>query len=314
MNWRIWILWAVLQCGLFGSISRAAAQSERDSGSEFARRCAEARSGQVVLDSGHWIEFRRGTGPLILAAPHGGKRASAQFPARTHGVRVADMNTDQLTRAIVDRLDANGSSAWMIVCHLQRKYLDPNRPLDIACAEDSPAVEVWENYQAAIRAAKTLVTEELGRGMFIEIHGHGHSIPRLELGYLLRASDYELPAIEFEKLAARCSLREIVERGSVSLAGLVRGESSLGAYLAKQGIDSVPSPKQPGPGKEPYFNGGWNTMTHGSRDTGTISSLQIEFHRKGMRDNAHSIANSAEKIAAALLQFQAEHYPSTPKR
>lgn len=283
----------------------------------FAERCHEAAVGKSVYGTRRLVEYVRGDSMLILAAPHGGRISVESYPERSSssGVLRADANTDRLVKSIQAALAVKQRQVpHMIICHLQRKYMDANRPLDVACERDSPARQVWHDYQQAIDVAKSLVREKYGRGLFVEVHGHGHPRPRLELGYLLRARDYDLPSGELRKLSPQCSLREIAERGHTDLENLLRGASSLGAFLAEVGVAAVPSPQQPRPGKEPYFNGGWNTRQHGSRDGDTISSVQIEFPKPGMRDSTASIESTAPKIASALQAFLESHYPVVEKR
>jgi hypothetical protein len=274
----------------------------------FAAKCASSAVGESVVGTSGWIEYSPGDSPLILAAPHGGRKQSSDFPLRNSGVVTTDANSDQLAVAICSAMTSTGRRPHLIVCHLPRKYLDANRPLDAACPPESPAVAIWNEYQAAILSAKQRVLDLHGRGLFVEVHGHGHSIPRLELGYLLRERDFELPLADFNHLASRSSIQELVSRGQNDLHELVRGKSSLGSLLEEQGMAAVPSPSVHSPGKNPYFNGGWNTLMHGSRNGGTISSIQIECYREGLRDSNRNIQVGAQKIAAALSQFIELHY------
>ena len=276
----------------------------------FAARCESAReTDSSVLGWLDLIEYQAGAMPLILASPHGGTKAPAGIAARTEGTLVTDSNTDALTREVANRIaELSGARPHVIICHLQRKYMDANRPLEAACASDSAATRTWHEYQQALLAAKQHVTKTSGRGLFIELHGHGHTNQRLEIGYLLRERDFELPLEEFEKLKAKSSVREIAERGQMSFEELIRGKSSLGGLLEQQGVAAVPGLTMRSPGKDEYFNGGWNTMTHGSRDAGTISSVQIECHRVGFRDSKKNIAKAAEQLAGAIMQFHKLHY------
>ena len=282
-------------------------------GSSYEEKFQSAEPGIPAFGKGRLIEYVCGESCLIVAAPHGGQAAPHDYPPRSadDGVLVSDSRTDRLARAIRDELTAIANpSPHLVICHLHRKYMDANRPLEAACAEDSPAVQQWHEYQGAIRAAKANVVQQHRRGLFIEIHGHGHAQPRLELGYLLRSRDFEMPHNEFLTFKSRSSVREIAERGHVDLEVLIRGPVSLGAFLEAEGIPAIPSPDQPKIGRDPYFNGGWNTLQHGSRDGGTISGIQIEFHKPGMRDSNESVQRAAAGVATAIHQFLVIHYPT----
>jgi len=291
-----------------------AAQESPKAVAEFTAQCEKAAVGATVRGYLDLIEYRAGDLQLILAAPHGGRKGPSEFPARTEGTLVSDMNTDRLVREVADAIDVlAGSRPHMVACELQRKYMDANRPLDAACSPDSGAVRSWHEYQQALLVAKRRVTKAAGRGLFIELHGHGHLKQRLEIGYLLRERDFELPLAEFGRLKEKTSVREIAERGQVELEELIRGGTSLGGLLEKEGLAAVPGPTDRGPGKDLYFNGGWNTMTHGSRDEGTISSIQIECHREGFRDSEMNLKRAARQLAAVMVKFLELHYAFQPQ-
>ncbi len=295
--------------GCVAGCSVVAAQERLSDVTEFSARCEAAAVGETVGGYLELIRYQAGSLPLILAAPHGGSRVPAEYELRTEGTRIADANTDRLARAVAEEVSKMAQARpHLVVCELHRKFLDANRPLDSACSAESLAVRNWYEYQQALKVAKQRVVSELGRGLFIELHGHGHSQKRLELGYLLRERDFELPFAEFEQLKTKASVREIAEHGQLSLEELIRGESSLGGMLEREGLVAVPGVKVRSPGEDLYFNGGWNTMTHGSRDSGTISSIQIECHREGFRDSDVSIARSAKQLAAAMVKFLELHY------
>jgi hypothetical protein len=88
---------------------------------------------------------------------------------------------------------------------------------------------------------------------------------------------------------------------SVSLA--LRGPQSLGTLLASRGYPSVPSESDPAPNGAPYFNGGFNTVTHGSIVAGTTSAIQIEANYTGVRDSAANRRRFAEAILGALRGY-----------
>ena len=279
---------------------------------EFLAECRAAEVGHAVSSPSGWIDYRAGSDAIILAAPHGGRGRPREYPVRgvNDGVLISDSNTDRLAIAIAEQLaELRDSNPHLVICNLHRRYLDANRPEDAACASDSPARTDWHCYQHAIQAAKERILRSPGRGLFIEVHGHGHAIPRLELGYLLRARDFDLRDEAFEAAADRSSIREIIAHGQLSGNDLLRGSRSLGAYLEQQELDSVPSQAVPSPGEADYFNGGWNTRLHGSRDGGVISSIQIEFHKPGIRDSNEAIDRTARRVAAALNRFLEQHYP-----
>jgi hypothetical protein len=115
----------------------------------------------------------------------------------------------------------------------------------------------------------------------VDLHGHGHAIQRLELGYLLSAAELarDEPTLECSALVRASSRRTLVETSPLSHASLLRGPASLDTLFEAAGFPAVPSTAQPHPGEAPYFTGGHNTRRHGSRDGGPIDDVQIEGER-----------------------------------
>ena len=79
----------------------------------------------------------------------------------------------------------------MIFNLLHRKKFDANRNIDDA-ADGNPTVEMaWYAYHDFLDSAKTRIIQEYDRGIFYDLHGHGHSIQRIELGYALSKSQLQ---------------------------------------------------------------------------------------------------------------------------
>jgi hypothetical protein len=168
----------------------------------------------------------------------------------------------------------------------------------------------WAEHHGFIDAAKQKVVQQYGRGLYLDLHGHGHDIQRLELGYLLRSSDLGLPdsLLDDPELINQSSIRRLALDAAAGFVELVRGATSLGGLLAQQGFPSVPSHDQPDPDGAPYFTGGYSTERHGSRDGGMISGIQIEVHWVGARDSTSSQAAFADALALVLETYLATHF------
>jgi len=154
------------------------------------------------------------------------------------------------------------------------------------------------------------VEETRGGGLHLDIHGHGHAIPRLELGYMLSRADLAQPdgVLDGQAYVIKSSVRGLVETSGGTLAQLVRGPFSLGTLLENRTVPAVPSTSQPNPGEDEYFTGGYNTDRHGSAGGGTISAVQIEHHFPGLRDTQENREQYAERLADALMVYFLEHF------
>ena len=90
---------------------------------------------------------------------------------------------------------------------------------------------------------------------------------------------------------------------------LLRGPYSLGTLLDEKGLPSVPSFSDPFPlDDEPFFQGGYNTQRHGSRDdAGTIDAIQIEMNQD-IRFDTDKRLKLIDSLAYTSLEYYDRHY------
>ncbi|GAB5537816.1 MAG: hypothetical protein Rubg2KO_40650 [Rubricoccaceae bacterium] len=265
--------------------------------------------GTTQFGTAAYVESIVGDLPIILSAPHGGDLRPETIPDRTQGTTINDANTQELARAIQRALIARtGRHPHVVINRLHRSKLDANRDLAEAAQGNPDAERAWTEFHAFTDSAKTRVTEDWGAGLYLDLHGHGHAIQRLELGILLSRTELNSTDAQLNGLARESSLRALASSVTIPFSDLVRGPNSLGALLEAQGVRAVPSDADPRPLDDPYFTGGYNTVRHGSRDGGPISSIQIEHHRPGLRDTQANRNAYAEQLADALIQFMQAHY------
>jgi len=284
---------------------------------DFSATATAPVAGQTYLGRAGYIEYIAGDLPIIITAPHGGTLRPTEIADRTApGVLVRDTNTEELARAIGDALATRttGRRPHVIINRLHRIKLDANREIVEAAQGQRAAQRAWYEFHAFTEAAKRAVVADEGSGFYIDLHGHGHAIARVELGYLLTFGELELSdaALNATTYANRSSIRTLSQAANVSFVELLRGPTSFGALLEAQSFSAVPSQSQPNPGRtggvpNDYFNGGYNTARHGSTGGGTISGVQIETHFTGLRDNATSRALFGAALAAVLDTYLATH-------
>jgi hypothetical protein len=235
------------------------------------------------------------------------------LPDRTEGVTVADAETADFARRLAAAVRReSGADPHLVVCRVHRIKIDCNRERAEATGGHPLTGALWETYHDAIRQARRTVEATHGHGLYVELHGHSHLLPRIELGYLLDAADLARSDEEWDglpALAARSSVRDLARRSGEPLAALVRGPRSFGALLERHGLPAVPSPARPAPGDLPYFPGGYGVRVHGSGEggSGTISAIQVELPRPTMRETADLREATARRMAAALREYWALH-------
>ncbi|MDE2981333.1 MAG: Ig-like domain-containing protein [Gemmatimonadota bacterium] len=275
-------------------------------------RISQYTVGQSYYGRRDYVEYIPGTLPVILSSSHGGAMTPNEIPNRTYGVVRNDRNSLELTMAMRQALiDLTGQAPHVIHSHLHRSKLDANREI-VEAAQDNPyAEQAWEEFHEWIKVARAAVAGEFGKGMYFDIHGHGHDIDRLELGYLLTSEELNRPDVSLNSLAvvAETSIRDLGRTSPIPFSHLLRGPKSLGGLFAEEEIPSVPSPTAPGPGEAPYFRGGYNTREYGSfYDAEVVSGIQIEHHYRGVRDTPDNRFVYATKAARVIRQFMLEHY------
>jgi N-formylglutamate amidohydrolase len=260
-----------------------------------------------------FLELKEGSLPLIFTVPHGGALKPNGLMNRRYGSMATDAQTQELAaemdQAVQKRL---GGSAHFIVSNLHRSKMDPNRDVTEAAQDDAAAQEAWRTFHAACSAATQRVTKQHGYGLLIDLHGHRHEEPNVEVGMLLNAADLHKTdaAISGDpRLLEKTSIRDLVRRTGTPLADLIRGPLSMGSLLEARGQRSLPSTirVQPAPNAA-YYSGAYIIATHGSKNGGLVSAIQLECPWDGVRDTASNRKQFAERLADALAEFLHAHF------
>jgi hypothetical protein len=194
-----------------------------------------------------------------------------------------------------------------VVCRLHRSKLDANRDLAEATQGNELAVQAWKEHHAFIETACEAAVRQFGVAFLIDLHGHGHADPRVELGYLHNALDLAdcEEALNESSYVKTSSLRWIVERSDLSHVDLLRGPLSLGALLEARGFPATPSPRMPVP-TEPFFRGGYTVVRHCQSDQ-NVTGLQIEANRPRLRDTPENRLRFARALVGSLSQYISIH-------
>ena len=266
--------------------------------------------GQVYYGLNSYTEYIAGNLPLIITAPHGGTDSASALPNRTYGTTSTDLNTAELSRAIRTAC-FNRFGRWphVIICRVPRTKIDCNREIEEGAQGVAATEAVWNEYHNLILMAKDAVTSSYGRGLLIDVHGHGHTLQRIELGYNLTTSTLNQSSFTTADKNSSC-IRELANRTRVTFQELLRGSLSLGTFLTTRGYPSIPSLTDPNPGKtngtdNDYFSGGYTVEIHGtmSPNTGTINAIQMECNFTGVRDSSESRAAFAAELVSALEEY-----------
>jgi N-formylglutamate amidohydrolase len=264
--------------------------------------------GVTYLGRNGYVEFRAGDQPIVFTAPHGGTLQPAEIPDRTVGETVRDANTDQLAEEVQAAFASMNLRPHVLIVRLHRRKLDANREI-VEGAQANPYAEIaWKEFHGFIDAAREAARSSASPITLFDLHGHGHVIPRLELGYLLSGAQLMQSDAELNRLAAQTSVAGLVAASGRTLAELLRGPLSLGALFEQQGFPAVPGPTHKDPAADPYFSGGFITERYGLRHPFRSDAVQIEAHFTGVRDTETNRRRFAQALVTVLLRFR-QHYP-----
>jgi len=266
---------------------------------------------QVLYGVHKYIQYHIGTLPIVISVPHGGHVAPANIPNRTCNTptTVTDAYTIELARQIDTAfLKLTGSRPHLIICNLKRTKIDCNRNIAEGACGNSHAETAWNEYQNFIDTAQSISQNAYaGKAFYIDLHGHGKPISRLELGYGITGSDLSNTDSFLNTPAqiASSSIENLVSSNvnGYSHAELLRGKFALGTLLANSGFPSVPSQQTPDPGTTNYYFSGYNTNNHTCISTGnTVNGLQLECHQ-AVRFSYLKRKAFADSLAIILVKY-----------
>jgi hypothetical protein len=276
--------------------------------------------GQSYFGRNNYIEYIAGNAPVIFTVPHGGALTPDEIPDRTVGTMATDRNTAPLAHSFIRAFhDLTGLYPHVVFCHLKRTKFDANRDIAEAAQGNEHAQQAWRDWHRFIDTAKAIATRDAASALFIDLHGHGHPVDRLELGYNLTGSHLELGDDRIDRHTDRSSLRALAAASERTFADLLRGPQSFGALMHERGFPAVPSPHYPDPGGEPYFYSGYNTRRHTSDPAARVSGFQLECNFRGFRDTKQNREKAAAALSDAIVDYlhlnhniALERRPQTP--
>ena len=116
----------------------------------------KATAPRTTLNIEELILVERGSLPVMISAPHGGTLRISGVPARKgEGMQAGpagffagrDGGTEELAKEVVAAIEKKlGARPYSVISSAHRRYLDPNRPAEIAY-EDDDAKPAYERYQ-----------------------------------------------------------------------------------------------------------------------------------------------------------------------
>ncbi len=244
------------------------------------------------------IFVQAGELPIILSAPHGGRktvhgiepRTGETVPTRSgEFVVTRDLGTEELTTLIALGLERRlGKRPYVVTLLAHRKYLDPNRPAEVAY-EAAPAKVVYDAYHAALNKFCREVQTKHRSGLLLDIHGQ-QTLPDA----VARGSKHGKTVI---------LLRERFGEAAHI------GEASFFGRLRSAGLKVFPDPLN---GQDhPKFTGGYIVQTYGSHQGFGLDAMQLEFGSE-----LRSVENrpaTADAVVDSIVRFCGDYLPTAPQ-
>jgi hypothetical protein len=198
---------------------------------------------------------------------------------------------------------------------LSRRKLDCNRNILEGACGDPQAELAWNEFHNFITTARNTAnaTNDF-KTLFVDVHGHGNPIDRIELGYLLYDDELELPdnTLNSSAYVGYSSIQNLVQSNAngYSHVALLRGPMAFGTLLSNVGYPAVPSEQIPYPGvNSNYFSGGYITANHTCYNANAaINGFQMELNYTGIRDNQTNREGFAQGFSQAIQSYMSTHF------
>ncbi len=308
INLWMWacILLAVAAC-------KKSDKSSDSDGKEEPLPVIEYKPNTTYATKGNQVKLIMGdiNSPIVLASPHDGEMKPSDMPVRTHedAVTVRDLYLTDVTEKVANAIyQKTGVRPHVLINYVERARMEPNRALAETYHQSKEANQLWKEYQAFLKGATDMVAKNVGKGLFLDMHGHGHTKHRVEVGYLTSKADLNGDDAVLNNRGTVSSIYHLSTTSPYSFSQLIRGDYAFGTLLANEGVAAVPSKQDPKPNNDDYFNGGYCTLTYGSRNGGAISAIQLETPGPTFRDTPALRTASAPKVADAIIKYMQTHY------
>lgn len=234
-----------------------------------------------------FVTVQKGTLPIIVSAPHGGRKKVPDVPERI-GKGVAnfhidrDENTAELTEKFIAELeDALKGKPWVVIARFDRKYLDVNRSAEQGY-ENEKAKPYYDAYHNPLAEACKAVKKKFGRGILLDIHCNG-----VHPNAICRGTR-NLKTVTLLK-----------ERDGMAA---IRGKDSILGRMEKLGYTVIPAATDSDKAKEdPRFAGEYIVSNYGSHTAYAIDAIQLEFGTNLRTKDKY--ATTAKDLAAAVSVF-----------
>jgi N-formylglutamate amidohydrolase len=247
---------------------------------------------------------QQGTLPIILTVPHGGREAipgvaPRNLDGKSRGgkwngfVAGGDANTDILAQGIATEIKSlTGKEVYLVMAKFQRKFVDPNRPPDIAF-DSASARSYYDYYHGSIRRFVDEIHRKYPAGLLIDVHGQKDD-----------------PAVLMRGTQNGRTITRLLQRAG---ATAVTGPKGIFGQLEANGFKIFPANDLPvgGTSENGGLNGGYTVVIYGSNTPNGVDAMQFEF---GSNYRQKSVLDKSGKdVAKAIVAFYEVYLKNPPK-
>ena len=239
-----------------------------------------------------YLEFQKGTIPLIISVPHGGILECENIPKRSHGILGIDGKTVEIAKKLMRLIRANFRAQNLkskfpsyVISKVRRSKIDLNRNEAEAFNPSSIiAREIYISYHNKLREFVIDNLNFFSRSLLIDIHGFEKE--KRPPGF--RDVDIILGTNNLESLFSKPTLRK-------DLGNNIRGK------IIQKFID-LEIPIAPGhPKRKEYvLTGGYITKKYGASQIHNSQALQMEFSDR-IRIKDHKLRELVLNALANIL-------------
>ena len=203
---------------------------------------------------------------------------------------VTDTRTIELVKEIEKAfLQKYKGRPFIVFTNISRKQVDQNREMTEGTCGNKEVEKYWIQFHNYVDTALALATKKFGKAVYIDLHGHGHTAQRLEIGVGINAEDFRTldkgTALDPQLVNKSSYANLLAYDKKANINELLVGKTAFGTLIANEGFAAVPSKQDPYPKEEDkYFNGGYNTRWYTSGKYPNVFGWQIESNYKGVRD------------------------------
>ncbi|MBX3440512.1 MAG: N-formylglutamate amidohydrolase [Planctomycetaceae bacterium] len=225
------------------------------------------------------IVAEAGTIPVLLTAPHGGRREIPGVISRTErpGERVntkRDEETSRLAFLTADAIQERiGKRPYLVVAEFSRKSLDANRP-EATAYQQAGAAASYRDYHDAIARFTQAIRDEWKHGLLIDLH-----------------AQWQYPDTVMRGTRDGQTIRGLIGRRGWD--GLLGPDGVMGT-LAAEGLTLYPPA---GASEGNWTHVGSYTVAHYSRDG--IDGVQLEIGSE-LCDSEEDVRQLARQLAVGI--------------